>query len=145
MSSVPLLKPCTSYAAGHTVHWIQALHTANKPDVAARTRGGTLIGVVGQELAVRFDAAEPDNFLNHDPPRLLAIAGRLPCAVTVNDKYAILRVGSFCFSVLPAARGPLVRCPTDDLLDESLGALAVRVATHGGFSVPVHPRGRNMS
>lgn len=138
MPHIPSPKSCTSYAPGHTVHWIQALHTANKPEVARRTRRGTLVAVAGDELTIRFAAdEEPERFRNHDPEQLLAVARRLPATVLLNDQYCILRVDVYCFSVRSAARGPLGRCPVDDLVDDSPEALAERTLTHGGFSVPL--------
>lgn len=146
MARIPSPKRCTSYAPGHTVHWIQALHTANKPEVARRTRQGTLIAVDGDELTIRFAGdAELERFRNHDPKRLLAAARRLPVTVSLNDRYCILRVGPYCFSVLKAARGPLGRCPVDDLVDDGPEALAERTLTHGGFSVPLSGADRRQS
>jgi hypothetical protein len=140
MPRVPPLRRCTSYEAGHTVHWIQALHTANKPEVARRTRRGTLVAVDGDVLMIRFAVdAEPEGFRNHEPQRLLTIARRLPTAVSLNDRYCILLVDTYCFSVRPAARGPLGQCPVDDPVDSSPEALAERTRTHGGFSVPLSP------
>jgi len=34
---------CTSYFAGHNVHWIQALHTANRPEVSAQSWRGQIV------------------------------------------------------------------------------------------------------
>lgn len=138
MPRIPRPRRCTSYAAGHTVHWIQALHSANKPEVARRTRTGTLTAVEGDLLTIRFAAdAEPERFRNHEPQRLLAIARQLPAAVSLNDQYCILRVGTYCFSVKQATSGPWGRCPVDDLPDSSPETLAERTRTHGGFSVPL--------
>ncbi len=130
MPSVPPLQRCTSYAPGHTVHWIQALHTANKPEVARRTRKGALVAVDGDVLTIRFAAdSEPERFRNHDPQRLLRITGALPAAVSLNDGYCILRVGTYCFSVLRAPAGRLGRCPVDDLVDDGPATLAQRTRT----------------
>ncbi len=108
MSRVRRPRRSTSYAAGHTVHWIQALHTANKPEVARRTRKGTLTAVDGDLLTIRFPGGGvPERFHNHEPRRLLAIARRLPALVSLNDDYCILRVRTHCFSVRPAREGPL--------------------------------------
>lgn len=138
MPRVPSVKRCTLYAAGHTVHWIQALHSANKPEVARRTRTGTLIAVDGEVLMISFGAdGEPERFRNHEPERLRAIARRLPTAVSLNDQYCLLRVGTYCFSVKQATSGPLGRCPVDDPPDSSPETLAERTRTHGGFSVPL--------
>ncbi len=136
MPEVPPPGRCRSYAPGHSVHWIQALHSANKPAVARRTRQGVLTAVDGDVLSVCFGhVEEPEALRNHDPARLRAIAGPLPRAVSVNDEYCLLRVGPYCFSVHPAEDAPLGRCRYDDLVDGGPAALANRTHTHGGFSV----------
>lgn len=140
MPPVPPCRCCTSYAPGHTVHFIQALHTANKPEVARRTRKGALTGVDGEVLTVRIAGANvPEHFRNHDPARLLAIAGALPAEISHNAGYCILRVGSYCFSVRRAGEGPLDSCPVDEPADFSAEALADRALSHGGFGI--RPRG----
>lgn len=138
MSRIPSPKRCTSYAPGHTIHWIQALHSANKPEVASRTRRGTLFALDGEVLTVEFGGGgEPERFRNHDPRRLLAVARRLPASISLNDQYCILRVGSYCFSVRRAGDEPSSPCPLDELTVASPVSLADRVRTHGGFSVPM--------
>ena len=146
MSRVRRPRRCTSYAAGHTVHWIQALHPVNKPQVARRTRKGTLTAVDGDLLTIRFPGGGvPERFHNHEPRRLLAIARRLPAAVSLNDEYCILRVRTYCFSVRPARGGPLSPCPRDELTDSSPQSLADRLLSHGGFSVPFPPPASGLS
>lgn len=136
MPAVPPPRRCRSYAPGHSVHWIQALHSANRPAVARRTRRGVLTAVDGDVLSVCFgQLEEPERLRNHDPERLRALAGPLPRAVSVNDEYCLLRVGQYAFSVQPAEEGPLGRCRYDDLRDGGPAALATRARTHGGFSV----------
>ena len=90
---------CTSYSAGHNVHWIQALHTANKSEVSVQSWRGQLVTVDGEVLTVRKPGGDLTRFRNHDPARLVAVVERTGAAVLINDEYAILRVGSLCFSV----------------------------------------------
>ncbi len=136
MPPVPPLRRCTSYAPGHSVHFIQALHAANKPEVARRTRRGTLTAVDGDVLTIRIAGADvPERFRNHDPARLLAIAGVLPTEISHNAGYGLLKVGSYCFSVRRAGEGPLDPCPVDELADFSAEALADRTLSHGGFGI----------
>lgn len=104
---------CTSYRAGHNVHWIQALHTANRPEVEARSWDGQLVSVEGETLTVRKSDGTVVRFRNHDPERLVAIVENTGDDVLVNDQYTILRVGSWCFSVARDGGQVLGRCPTD--------------------------------
>lgn len=134
---IPPLKPCTSYLAGHQVHWIQALNTANRPQIAARTKHGLLLAVDGERLRVVL-GTRTRVLANHDPDRLRALAGELPCAVSYNEQFAILRIGAHCFSVQSAARGALGPCPVDELTCTDAESLAQRTVTHGGFTVPGH-------
>lgn len=70
MPRIPPLRRCTSYAPGHTVHWIQALHSANKPEVARLTRRGTLTAVDGDLLTIDVTdggGGEQERYRNHEP------------------------------------------------------------------------------
>lgn len=58
---------CTSYKAGHNVHWIQALHTANRPEVSAQSWRGQIVTVDGEVLTVRKPDGSLARFRNHDP------------------------------------------------------------------------------
>lgn len=132
---------CTSYAPGHHVHWVQSLRTANDYAVSAASWRGLLIDIDGELLTVTADDDRRlVRFRHHDPERLAA-AAYLPTAVLVNDQFAILRIGSYCFSVLRDEGEALGACPTDELPEDATDAqLAERVNTHGGFSRLVHPR-----
>jgi hypothetical protein len=132
---------CTTYRPGHNVHWIQALHSANKPEVAAQTWSGQILTVEGEVLTVR----QPDNslirFRNHDPATLIVILEHMGVEITVNDQFKILRAGitpagSFGFSVQPDNGEPLGPCKTVRLRPNETGErLAARIRTHSGFSV----------
>ena len=127
---------CTSYSAGHNVHWIQALHTANKSEVSVQSWRGQLDTVDGEVLTVRKPGGDLTRFRNHDPARLVAVVERTGADVLINDEYAILRVGSLCFSVKADSGESLGPCPTDqqpaNLTDEQIVA---RLRTHGGFNL----------
>jgi hypothetical protein len=116
---LPDLNPfgCPSYASGHHVHWIQALHSANKSEVAAQTWSGQIIAVDGELLTVRKADGSLSRFRNHDPARLVVILEHFGIDVTVNDQYAILRAGitrtgAFCISVRADSGEPLEPCLT---------------------------------
>lgn len=134
---------CTSYSAGHTVHWIQALHTANKADVSRASWQGQIVGTAGETLTVRKPDGREVTFRNHDMVRLVAINGSGSSgAVWVNDQYAILHIESYAFSVKRDSGQSLGPCPSDTLAsDVSDQQLADRLHTHGGFNVPLRRDG----
>lgn len=132
---------CTLYTAGHNVHWIQALHTANKPEVSRRSWAGRIESIDGQRVTVRRKDGRTFVLLNHDPERLRLISADNAGQVVVNDQYALLRVRGYCFSVKRDDGRPLTRCLTDELPEgASDEQRAERLETHGGFSVPVGRR-----
>jgi hypothetical protein len=95
---------CVSYAPGHNVHWIQALHSANHKEVAAKTWPGKVTGIDGEMVTVRKPDGSLVRFRIHDPAQLAALLERRGVKVTVNDQYCIMRagitrVGSTCISV----------------------------------------------
>jgi hypothetical protein len=111
---------CTSYAPGHNVHYIQALHSANQKAVSAQTWPGKVVAVDGEILTVRKPGGDLTRFRIHNPAGLVAILEHVGVDVTVNDQYAILRAGitrtgSSCISVQTDSGEPLRPCPTDDL------------------------------
>ena len=136
-SAIPAPKPCTFYSAGHTVHWIQALHVANKPEVEARTRHSVIRSIRGEVIEVRFDDGDVVRYRNHETGRLSVVTGGSG-PVSVNDQYSLLRAGGLCFSVARDAGQPLQPCATDDVAGTDPAALAERLHTHGGFSAPLH-------
>ena len=68
-------KQCSSYRSGHTVHWIQALHVANEPEVEARTRWGVIQSISGEVIEVRFDEGDVVRYRNHEAGRMSVVAG----------------------------------------------------------------------
>ena len=136
-SPIPAPKQCTSYHSGHTVHWIQALHTANKPEVAARTRSGTLRSISGEVIEIRLNDGDVVRYRNHETGRLSAVTGGTG-PESVNDQYSVLRAGGFCFSVDRDTGQSLQPRATDDSTGTDPAALADRLHTHGGFSTPLH-------
>ena len=134
-SAIPAPKQCSSYRSGHTVHWIQALHVANKPDVEARTRWGVIQSINGEVVEIRFDDGGLVRYRNHETGRLSVVTGGSG-PVSVNDQYSLLRAGGLCFSVARDAGQPLQPCATDDVAGTDPAALADRLHTHGGFTTP---------
>jgi hypothetical protein len=133
---------CTSYRAGHHVHWIQALHTANKPEVSARSWRGRILSIEGELITVERHGGKVVRLRNHDPARLTAVIGDGSRAVLVNDQYAILRVDSYCFSVRRDEGVPLERCPADPTPAVATPeAIFARLESHGGFTAQVDSPG----
>jgi hypothetical protein len=130
-------KQCSSYRSGHTVHWIQALHVANEPEVEARTRWGVIQSISGEVIEVRFDEGDVVRYRNHEAGRMSVVAGGSG-PVSVNDQYLLLRAGGSCFSVARDAGRPLQPCATDDVAGTDPAGLAERLHTHSGFSAPLY-------
>jgi hypothetical protein len=110
---------CVSYGPGHNVHWIQALHSANHEEVAAKTWAGKVTSVEGEVVVVRKPDSSLVRFRVHDPARLSALLERRGFKVTVNDQYCIMRAGftrsgSMCISVLADQGKPLGPCKSAD-------------------------------
>jgi hypothetical protein len=98
---VPPPKNCTMYWPGHTVHWIQALHTANKPEHIALRRCGHVVRIHVDVVTVDFGATIK-GYRNHDIARLHALIAAYGTAVVVNEAYSIMRVGrTWCVSLAP--------------------------------------------
>lgn len=111
---------CQSYAPGHNVHWIQALHSANHKAVAAQTWSGKVDTIEGEVVTVRKSDGSLARFRTHDPAVLVAIVERRGVKVTVNDQYCIMRAGftrngSTCLSVQADKGEPLGPCKIADL------------------------------
>lgn len=130
---------CHSYRAGHHIHWMQALNSINKPEYARLTWTGRIVALDDMGL----DVARPDGsvvrYLNNHMERLIALSG-VGSNVKVNNRWAILRCGSYGFSIKPDIGQPLDPCvtqaPPANPTDEERAAL---VLSHGGFSAPVQP------
>jgi hypothetical protein len=133
-SAIPPPKQCGSYRPGHSVHWIQALHVANRPEVEARTRWGALHGIDEGVIQVHFDGGEVERFRNHETDRLSTVAEGGSGVVSVNDQYSLLRAGDgFCFSIARDTGQPLSSCPGEEPLGTDPDALVKRLHSHGGF------------
>ncbi len=140
--AIPVLTDvdCHSYRAGHHVHWMQALNSINKPEYARLTWTGRIVALDGLGL----DVAQPDGttvrYLNHHMERLVALSDGVGSNVSVNNHWAILRCGSYTFSISEDLGQPLDGCVTDrpsaNPTDEERAAL---IENDGGFSAPVQP------
>lgn len=131
---------CHSYRAGHHIHWMQALNSVNKPEYSRLTWTGKVMAL--DDLGI--DVQRPDGtvvrYLNHHMERLIAVSGGVGSHVSVNNRWAILRCGSYGFSINPDIGQPLDPCvtqaPPANPTDEERAAM---VESHGGFSAPVQP------
>jgi hypothetical protein len=129
-----LVRPrkCQLYLAGHTVHYIQAIHSAGEVH-----REGSLVASNGNVITVDF-GDELKRYRNHDVEPLVEIVG-IGGSVRICESYVILRFprggGNACFSIANVDE-PWIPCDHTPLKSISPEALADRLNSHGGFSVP---------
>jgi len=125
------LKPrhCELYRPGHSVHWIQGLHSTGRPD-----RRGWLDGIEDNIITIDF-GDEVRRYRNHEVERLIEIV-RIQGPVRVCASYSILRGGGgYCFSIVDVDE-PWIACDHRPLRSVTPEALAERMKSHGGFTVP---------
>jgi hypothetical protein len=121
-------KACQLYFAGHTPHWIQSKQSLGEPD-----RIGRLVAVEENIIAIDY-FSEIKYFANHDVERLVEIIG-IGGSVSVVERFVILRGGVTCFSIQEADE-PWIECDYSPLTSTTFDALAERLRTHGGYTVP---------
>lgn len=122
---------CELYLLGHTVHWIQANKSAGEPH-----RTGGLVHVEGNTLTVDF-GDELKTYRNHDVERMVEIIG-VGGTIQACERFCLLKnVAGYCFSIVDADR-PWTPCDFEPITSFSPEALAERLQTRGGFSVPSH-------
>jgi hypothetical protein len=119
---------CQYFWAGHQVHWIQHRQSLSEPE-----RVGRLMAVEENVIAVDFFSGVR-YFRNHEADRLVAVIG-IGGAVSVVDRYFILRGGGACFSIQDFDE-PWTECDFTPLTSTTFDALAERINTHGGYTVP---------
>jgi len=107
---LPLLR-CGYYWAGHEVHWIQALRSAN--DIDNRPLLGRLLDVGDDGTLTVEVGATIHRLWNHDPARLRSFVARNQDEVSYQPGWSALRTrasgGSYVFSVCQA--GTRRSCP----------------------------------
>ena len=132
-SKIPPAKDCTLYFAGHSVHPIQALRGANRPDDSAGRRVGQIVQINGQLIDIAL-GRDVEQYRNHDPDRLKVLVQRFGTDVIVDGGHSLMRVaGRWCLSVQPDTGEPLSACRTDPMTEVTTQACAVRLRSHGGF------------
>jgi hypothetical protein len=89
-------KPCGSYLPGHTIHWIQARKAAE--DRTGRERG-EVIETGKSWLVVRLDDGTHRRYGNHDILRLEQLLEEHGTRVEVQERWAVLWVGSHLISI----------------------------------------------
>lgn len=122
------IPPCQVYFPGHVVHWVQVNLSIGEPHLT-----GTLAGVGGGVIAIDF-GEQITFFQNHEPEHLIKTIG-IGGTVQICDKYSLLISGDDYFSILNTNE-PLGPCKYDALTSTSFDALAERLRTHGGYTVP---------
>jgi hypothetical protein len=94
-------KLCGSYRPGHTIHWIQARKAAE--DRTGRERG-EVIETGERWLVVRLDDGTHRRYGNHDIPRLEQLLEEHGTRVEVQERWAILWLGSQLISISGGGR-----------------------------------------
>lgn len=126
---------CDLYLLGHQVHWIPALRSSEViPSI------GTLVEVADGEITVEYLEGLA-RYRNHRAERLLKVA-KLGTRIKVCERYRILgvdlkegRVKLFCIAL---DDDEWRSCSFEPLTSATPEALAERLNTRGGFSVPSH-------
>jgi len=119
---------CQVYFRGHTLHWIPFKHSLDEPH-----RTGRLMRVNGNVITINYFPVI-EHYRTHQPRRLVD-AIEVGGAVAVCEKYGVLRGGGAAFSICNADE-LWTECDYSPIASTSFGALAERMHTHGGFSVP---------
>jgi hypothetical protein len=129
------MQKCELYIPGHCPHWIQVKRAAG-----TEPRVGTLVEIVDGVITVEY-LDKIGHYRNHDAKQLEDIA-QPGTNVRVFEDYRILGVdvehGSrkvFCIALPGDTWTP---CNYEPLESVTPDALAARLSTHGGFSVPGH-------
>jgi hypothetical protein len=135
MSPVRAMSRCTLYVPGHTVHFIQAIHSAGEP---RRPRSGHIVEIGSGVVTVDL-GGELRRFRNHETARIRDLVRERGPEVNVDEGWSILRVpksdGAYCFSIASADE-PRRRCLTDEQTRFDVEGIRQRLISHGGFVVP---------
>jgi hypothetical protein len=125
------LKPrrCQMYLPGHSVHWIQARKSEPGPFEV-----GILTEVNGDVITLEF-GTEYRRYRNHEVERLVEIVG-IDNGVHVSERYRILRSRTGYLFSIATVGDRSVSCDATPLATVTPEALAERLETHGGFSIP---------
>ena len=121
---------CQSWAAGHRVHWVQGLRSANSdtdPYVDCRV---TDASDDGRFTLVVTATGEEFQFWNHDPVLVRGLVGRPN--LELNQRWSILRQRT---SGGWGSHVSLRSTPSSCVFEEPTGPLHEQLQTHGGFSI----------
>jgi hypothetical protein len=107
-------RPCSSYAPGHQVNPIVALHRANNPVYAAADRPAWVVRIEREVIVVAFDSGTIGTFRNHDTARLGGLIIDHGPWVAFSPHHRLLRMGqeagTFCFNVAADTGEALAPC-----------------------------------
>lgn len=95
-SKLPRRKKCSSYRAGHTVHYIQARKAA--ADGATRVEGQVTAIMPGRITVVLEDGTEL-GYWNHDMERVAAFLDEFAPEARVQERWALLWFGTCLVSI----------------------------------------------
>lgn len=103
-------RSCPWFTAGHTVHWIQALHSG-RPENADAEWTGAVVAVADGVVHVVTDDGRALAYRTHDLPRLSRARGAAGDAATGNTRFGLLRLAGHEFSVARDTGVALDACP----------------------------------
>lgn len=107
-------RPCTSYAPGHQVNPVTALHRANHPLYASADRPGWVVRIQREVIVIAFDGGTLGRFRHHNTVRLGGLIIDHGPRVAYSPHHGLLRLehedGAFCFNVAEDTGRPLTPC-----------------------------------
>lgn len=110
-------RPCTSFAPGHTVNPVAALHRGNNPVYAAADRPGWVVRIHREVIVVAFDGGTLGRFRNHDTIGLGGLIIDHGPRVAYSPHHGLLRLehegGAYVFNVADDTGEPLGPCGAD--------------------------------
>lgn len=125
------LKPrrCNVYSPGHSAHWIPAIRS----DSAHHDVG--ILSEINEELFIVDFGTEYRTYRNHETERLVEIVG-VGNGVRICERYRLARSRSGLLFSIALSSDPWGACDDSPLTSATPQALADRLNSHGGFSVP---------
>ncbi len=110
-------RPCPWFTAGHTVHWIQALHSG-RPENADAEWTGAVVTVADGVVRVVTDDGRALAYRTHDVSRVQRARRAVGDRATGNTRFGLLRLAGHEFSVARDTGVPLDPCPVGDPLGD---------------------------
>lgn len=121
---------CQSWAAGHLVHWVQGLRSANSSTERYVGCRVTDASDDGWFTLVVTATGEQFRYWTHDPAIARSLVGRRN--LEVNHRWSILRQRT---SEGSRSHVSICSTPSSCVFEDPTGPLHEQLQTHGGFSI----------